>query len=72
MIERACGNAADSPHSETVAVPQDRIICGAGVACEAICPVMQMGRSCPGLSRLMEELEALSHPWLAPTASLVR
>jgi hypothetical protein len=67
MIERAC----DPPLREDVPTTQDRIICGAGVSCEAICPVKEMGRSCPGLSRLIEELEALSHPWLAPTGSLV-
>jgi hypothetical protein len=47
------------------------IICGSGAACETICPIMSVGRVCPGISKLIEELENLNHPWLAPTGSLV-
>ena len=47
-------------------------ICGAGDSCEAICPVKEYGRVCPSIAKLIEELDELSHPWLAPTGSLVR
>jgi hypothetical protein len=46
-------------------------ICGNGAECENICPVMRAGRICPPVTQLLEELTELSHPWLAPTASLV-
>jgi hypothetical protein len=34
----------------------DEMICGTGRPCEQFCPVMALGRTCPGLTDFLDEI----------------